>query len=443
MTGAASAKPFTLYEDGFEDDRFGRSTAGERLSAVLVLGNSPLVIALHGAWGTGKIHFLQRWVGAHAQGDRTATTLYFDAFASDYQSDPLVAALAGRLPKQTKVLNKIKKAVVPFLKSATRVGLAAATGGASEILGAAGDAAVEAGTADVGKALDTFWAREEGRTQAMAQFRAALGELTGTEENPTPLVIVIDELDRCRPDYALELLEVIKHFFEVPRVHFVLGVNLDALENAVRARYGAGIEAEEYLRKFISFRVTLPAVTGHDNALIVLDHAKTLVQEMGLSDRWREDIIEALTVAARGNTLTMRDIDKIMAQMTLLPVVKSEKKWLRGWVRTACDLLVMKVVRTDLYEGARQAKISLKQIDAYFGSTEESRIEMLDDKPNPRYDHSSTLHRDLWRWLSGDMKRDDDRWGDFARMFQEIGVASGPQVVTRCSRKWLEILTLA
>jgi hypothetical protein len=98
----------------------------------------------------------------------------------------------------------------------------------------------------------------------MAAFRQALVDLTEPDSEGTPtqkLVIVVDELDRCRPDYALNLLEVIKHFFNVENVHFVLGVNLTELENSVRARYGAGVNASKYLQKFYNVRMPLALKT--------------------------------------------------------------------------------------------------------------------------------------------------------------------------------------
>ena len=67
-------------------------------------------------------------------------------------------------------------------------------------------------------------------------------------EKVRPLVVVIDELDRCRPDYAISLLEIVKHFFSVPNIHFILGVNLDALCHSVKVRYGESFDGRGYLR---------------------------------------------------------------------------------------------------------------------------------------------------------------------------------------------------
>jgi hypothetical protein len=69
----------------------------------------------------------------------------------------------------------------------------------------------------------------------------------------------VDELDRCRPPFAVALLERVKHLFAVPGVVFVLGVHVTQLGNAVRALYGTGIDAEGYLRRIIDLTFTLPS----------------------------------------------------------------------------------------------------------------------------------------------------------------------------------------
>lgn len=92
----------------------------------------------------------------------------------------------------------------------------------------------------------------------MDAFRNALIELTGPGSDGFPnqkLIFEVDELDRYRPDYALPVLEIIKHFFNIDGVHFVLGVNLKELQNSVRARYGTGNDGDRYLQKFLHVQV--------------------------------------------------------------------------------------------------------------------------------------------------------------------------------------------
>ncbi|MDP2049071.1 P-loop NTPase fold protein [Cypionkella sp.] len=121
-----------------------------------------------------------------------------------------------------------------------------------------GDVLAGAVSSEVRDSAKNLWTVEKERKDAVKSFKELLVKLT--EDEVSPIVIVIDELDRCRPDYALSVLEVIKHFFAVPKVHFILGINGVALENSVKARYGAEMDAESYLRKFINVSFSLPRV---------------------------------------------------------------------------------------------------------------------------------------------------------------------------------------
>lgn len=69
------------------------------------------------------------------------------------------------------------------------------------------------------------------------------------------IVIFIDELDRCRPEYALRLLERIKHYFDTDRVTFVFSVNLRELQNMVKHCYGESYDSVRYLDKFFDCRI--------------------------------------------------------------------------------------------------------------------------------------------------------------------------------------------
>lgn len=72
-----------------------------------------------------------------------------------------------------------------------------------------------------------------------------------------PLIVVIDELDRCSPSFALILIETIKHFFAVENVVFVLSINRGQLENHVRKQYGVVSSPGVFLEKFIDLRLQL------------------------------------------------------------------------------------------------------------------------------------------------------------------------------------------
>ena len=72
------------------------------------------------------------------------------------------------------------------------------------------------------------------------------------------LIVMIDELDRCRPSYAVELLEVAKHLFEADHIVFALAVNRTQLEHSIRGLYGSDFDAGGYLRRFLDVDFMLP-----------------------------------------------------------------------------------------------------------------------------------------------------------------------------------------
>ena len=103
--------------------------------------------------------------------------------------------------------------------------------------------------------------------QSIDEFRTLLEDVAKTlsesrqnldnQENHS-LVIIIDELDRCRPTYAIELLETAKHLFAVDNIVFVLGINIAEMTHSIKALYGSDFDAEGYLRRFINLDYPLP-----------------------------------------------------------------------------------------------------------------------------------------------------------------------------------------
>ena len=118
---------------------------------------------------------------------------------------------------------------------------------------------------EVGQALASYAQKRlseylDTRT-SLQTFRASLEELArelAEANHGLPLIVVIDELDRCRPSYAVELLETAKHFFSVDHVVFVLAVNRSELAHSVCAIYGSGFDAPGYLRRFFDVDFRLP-----------------------------------------------------------------------------------------------------------------------------------------------------------------------------------------
>ncbi len=88
-------------------------------------------------------------------------------------------------------------------------------------------------------------------------------------EKGNRLIIFIDELDRCKPSYAVRLLERIKHYFSHDNITFVFSVNINELQHTIRKHYGDDFNGTRYLDRFFDLRVTLspPNLQGYYSSL--------------------------------------------------------------------------------------------------------------------------------------------------------------------------------
>lgn len=438
-----------LYEQGFElNDLLDRKDASKRLSELLEEVEDPVVVALDGQWGSGKSYFLQRWVGAHQlENEGRATTVYFDAFAHDYLEDPLIAltgAIGERLPKtvEKQKWKAAKTAAYRLVRPALRIGLAAATAGATEVVGPVVDAALETGAKDIEKAADQFWKREDGRREAMESFKASLKKLTAASsegaDDEKPLIVVIDELDRCRPDYALNTLEVIKHFFAVPRVHFVLGTNMEALKHIVRARYGVGIDAEDYLKRFISLSMQLPhEADRHSRKKIEIAYFEKSAAQMGIDGNLLDVTAEQIKLASQATYISLRDIERILTRLAILPRRGRFGNIMSGWQILISSMVTMQVLRPDLIADARAEMLTIEAVDAFYGFTPEKLGRNIGDPK--MYDHKAYITRGLWEFAISKGTAPEQDLESFSRQLDQFGMDRGQAIIPDIYRDYFSM----
>lgn len=362
------------------------------------------MVALDGDWGSGKSHFLKLWTGSHAEflaedkqqdkDQKIAKVIYFDAFERDYLDNPFVSLVAAITKAQEEaaedksvaeeVLPRLKKFATALLPAVARIGLQAASAGLPEHIGKAfGDAArvaTEGMGSEAEKAFDAFWQLEERRAAAIEGFREALAKLAADQ----PLILVIDELDRCRPDFALSLLEVVKHFFAVKGVRFVLGIRLAALEESVRHRYGPGTDAALYLQKFLHLRVSLPTDTDIAPWRV---HFANVCERLEVSKGLTEGCTDILSTLVRSPP-TLREVERIAMRLALFPRTdpSRNREFLKDFVLSAA---VLEVKNPDAYRDLRAGKLSYDAIERTF------------EFPNKDTDafEFKKYHVNMWRYL--------------------------------------------
>lgn len=243
----------------FRFDELDRKPIVDFLAALVRELEGPFVLALDSPWGTGKSTLVQMLQAVLRQ--QGILSVAFNAWETDYAADPLVALLASfnQLPgaKKKATTAKLRKIATAVARRSIVAGAKVATVGALDL-----DKELEAIAADVaGGATSDIVDAFNRQTTLLAEFKKRLEEavpaLVGGD-NSQSLVIFVDEIDRCRPTFALELLERIKHLFDVPKVVFVLTLDKEQLETSLRAVYGADLDASEYLRRFVDLEFSVP-----------------------------------------------------------------------------------------------------------------------------------------------------------------------------------------
>lgn len=262
------------------------------------------VLAVDAEWGYGKSFMIERWKQeVELQG---YPAIYFDAWQNDFTPDPLLAFISElddgltknftKLPvtlkkEKAKALRALKKVLKPAATIIATTALKHITGHSlqsiKELLAidssndddssftdeastAAKEAAKKVGDA-VKNALEPHKTIKESIRLFKDDLALLIDHLKTVPNVNLPILVFVDELDRCRPDYAIELLEGIKHLFGVPGVTFVVATNLAQLSESTKAIYGSGFDGQRYLQRFFDLHYTISRPDNHSFSRLALE----------------------------------------------------------------------------------------------------------------------------------------------------------------------------
>lgn len=388
--------PFEIGDrDGFDGtDIFGYEEFGRNLASLVESLEGPSVIALDGGWGSGKTVFAKQWAGLLRK--RGSAVVYFDAFAADAGDDPLfdIASQLFAAAPDGEERRDLAKAVGVFARKllpiTADVGLRLGTGGliggeaireSASGVAAAKDAAKDSGD----ETSEAFRQRIEGaqdRADALSDFRRKLTALAATMRakaladaedaplglKPRPVVMIVDELDRCRPSYALNVLENIKHVFDVDNVCFVLVTNLDQIGQVVASAYGLK-QPRKYLEKFVQGQFRLAQDREARRELAPDTYCDFLWKRMkpeshGMPDSARS-IIRSV---ARHHDLSLRGIERILTNIGMYAAGPGIPQDTQGTlVGIVC---AAKALAPELYSRIRRDAASADDVLAFLGVAE-------------------------------------------------------------------------
>jgi hypothetical protein len=282
-----------IYErriDSLKEDKdfFKRKNFSDNLTRLFLNSDNGMVVSIDAKWGDGKTTFVRNWVerlGSESQ----LIPIYYDAYKSDFTSDAflsIAAAIQKNLP-ESKIKNRsaelwsgLVDSTIKVAQDSIKLGVGLAvtnlTAGivnGREIFDNAGDAVGEALSGAIAyeakERLDTHLKAEEN----IEHYKKALDKILKSSEGGKKIVFFIDELDRCRPDFSMQVIEKLKHLFSVESVIFVLVINKEQLTRSVMHAYGVdGKDAGLYLQKFIHIETKLPSIDhAFSNGVVGLD----------------------------------------------------------------------------------------------------------------------------------------------------------------------------
>ena len=362
-------------KDPFQNDLLDRKESVEVLTNLIGSIEGPCVLGVDAAWGNGKTTFLGMLYQHLANEEFPVAT--FNAWTSDYSSDPFVAisteltdAIRAHMDGSSKeMLDNAEKLTKDVLKHVVP-GLARSLFAQVPVVGQIAADMLDSAFASY---ADARLSAYNDAKSAVEAFQDSLGEMaravSEAREN-RPLVLLIDELDRCRPSYAVELLEVAKHLFSVDGIVFVLAVNRGELAHSVQAVYGGGFDALGYLDRFfdVDYRLPEPDRSGFIEASIRSVGIPGYVQRTRDRDRATE-IPTIQTIFGNffgGASISLRSAARTIHHLGLVyAALADDRKMLAD---ASAVLLILRTFDRDLYYRFIAGRASdLEAVDSLYG----------------------------------------------------------------------------
>ena len=363
-------------DEPFKYDLLDRKEPAEILTNLVGSIEGPCVLAIDAAWGNGKTTFLELW-SQHLRNNHFPV-VELNAWKTDYVEDPFTAlsiewtdGLKQHADKD--VIDSVKEGAIEVLRQLTpdifRMISNSIPGG-----GALGP---EIGDIIARFAENRFTTYGEARdsVQGFKKKLQTMAKKVSEDHENKPVLIMVDELDRCRPSYAVELLEVAKHLFSADRIIFVLAINRTELSHSVKALYGQDFDANGYLKRFIDIDFVLPEP---DRRKFISSHLKqtnieAYIQRVQDNEARRKELslIETFMGDHFNSSCSLRQISQAIHRIGL--VLASLPMNSVPLVKDTVVALILRIIHEDIYHRFRMGEATdLEVVDTVFPGREHS-----------------------------------------------------------------------
>lgn len=357
--------------NNFKEDLIGLEDFSNRLKGFIdteidfVEGS--LVVALTSKYGSGKTTFLQMWKSLLEDTKKTDSDIHvisLNAWESDYYGDPLFAIISAMV----KALQKDGESPDKLINAAKDLGWFATAIGSQVINKVTGIDPVAAGKIAEHKKLrrdnsdklipDAFSAYEA-RRNAMITLKNVISQFVSSSK--PRVLFLVDELDRCRPDYAISYLETIKHIFDIKGAVFIIAADRNHLENSAKTAFGQQLDFEEYYRKFVHREVTLPPISESGYKKLISNYIRYYLEREGSRFCFLEldsTCISNLSEFIGGLKLTPRQTQDVFRILGHIFDTSEEKRGKLRWCLGVATIAMasLKVGKPNIFESISMEK---------------------------------------------------------------------------------------
>ncbi|MBS4539660.1 hypothetical protein GOQ27_14390 [Clostridium sp. D2Q-11] len=246
-------------EEPFKNDILNRKPIAENFTKIFNNMDGNLVVGIDAPWGTGKTTFIKMWK-EYLASIEDYKTIYFNAWENDDSDDPLLAIiyqLEEQYNGKNDKIDNIKKYGAQLIKKTVPIGLRLLTNGILDVKDVKLGEFNESEFVDLaGKLGEVEYSKFKQSKNAKSEFKKTLIEFQ--KEQNKKIIFFIDELDRCRPSFAIETLEKIKHLFDIDNYFFIISLDKQQLSCSISTLYGQDMDSLGYLRRFIDLDYSLP-----------------------------------------------------------------------------------------------------------------------------------------------------------------------------------------
>lgn len=316
------------------EDVYRRKGFADSLVTLIKKVNSPFCFGIDARWGNGKTTFVNEFLKPSAEANKLPIVI-FDCFENERMGDPFFSITQHILENVTPA----KEAAANERNERIRASAAKVALGTGKVLIKAvsktllkqelsevmseftGTKTSEIVAEEVTTRLEGYLASKLQNgfeyQEAKKSFKECIKKLASELSENNKIVVVIDELDRCRPTFALEVLESIKHLLNAKGLVFVLTYHRDQLCGLIRHEFGSDIDANLYLSKFVNHDLLLPTHKIKDSTASFIKLCSQFMADLNLDPKDNEWFIDALQEFHRYYEFEARTIDRMVVLLAL------------------------------------------------------------------------------------------------------------------------------